>query len=71
MALVTLDYIVIALYFLALIIIGYFASRKQTSESFLISERKLGFLSGIATINATKTGAILLVFTALLYIYGF
>lgn len=71
MALVTLDYFVIILYFLILITIGYFTSRKQSSESFLISERKLGFLSGIATINATKTGAILLVFTALLYLYGF
>lgn len=71
MVLVALDYIFIVLYFLLLIVIGYIASRRQTSESFLISERKLKFLSGIATINATKTGAILLVFTALLYLYGF
>ena len=59
------------IYLLILIAIGYYSSRKQSDESFLISERKLGILSGIATINATKTGAILLVFTALLYLYGF
>ena len=71
MELILIDYIFMIIYLLILIAIGYYSSRKQSDESFLISERKLGILSGIATINATKTGAILLVFTALLYLYGF
>jgi len=69
--LATIDFFIIGAYILSVILIGYFASRKQSSESFLISERKLGILSGISTINATKTGAIIFVFTALLYEYGF
>lgn len=69
--LTTIDFFIIGAYILAVILIGYFASRKQSSESFLISERKLGIFSGISTINATKTGAIIFVFTALLYEYGF
>ncbi len=66
-----LDYIFIAIYFLFLIVIGIKASKKQGTESFLISDRKLGIISGIATINATKTGSILMIFTTLLYIYSF
>ncbi|OGI98634.1 hypothetical protein A3H53_01300 [Candidatus Nomurabacteria bacterium RIFCSPLOWO2_02_FULL_40_10] len=69
--LTTIDFFIIGAYILSVILIGYFASRKQSSESFLISERKLGIFSGISTINATKTGAIIFVFTALLYEYGF
>lgn len=69
--LTTIDFFIIGAYILAVILIGYFASRKQSSESFLISERKLGIFSGISTINATKTGATIFIFTALLYEYGF
>ncbi len=66
-----IDYIFIAIYFLVLIAIGIRASKKQGTESFLISDRKLGLISGISTINATKTGSILMIFTALLYVFGF
>lgn len=66
-----LDIIVVAVYFLLLIVIGYLAARKQNEEKFLISERKLGVWSGIATINATKTGSILMTFTAVIYLFGF
>jgi len=64
------DWIMIIGYILTVLLIGYFASRRQTSEDFLISERKMGVLSGIATINATKTGASLLFITALVYVYS-
>ena len=67
----TINLFIIGAYILSVILIGYFASRKQSNESFLISERKLGIFSGVSTINATKTGAIIFVFTALLYEYGF
>ena len=65
-----IDFIVIAFYILAIVGIGLWASRKATPEGFLISERRMGLLSSIATINATKTGAILLAYTAILYVYG-
>jgi Na+/proline symporter len=71
MVFIAADYLAIAIYVAILIIIGYITSRKQSSESFLIADRKLTTLSGMATINATKTGAILLIFVALLYTYGF
>ncbi len=66
-----LDYIFIGIYFLILIAIGLNAAKKQGTESFLISDRKLGLISGISTINATKTGSILMIFAALLYVYSF
>ncbi len=66
-----IDYIFIGIYFLFLIVIGIRAANKQGTESFLISDRKLGLISGISTINATKTGSILMIFAALLYVYGF
>jgi Na+/proline symporter len=69
--LTTIDFFIIGAYIFSVILIGYFASRKQSSESFLISERKLGTFSSFSSINATKTGAIIFIFTALLYDYGF
>jgi len=66
-----LDYALISLYFLVLIIIGYVSSRKQKDEDFLIAERKLGVWSTMATVNASKTGSILMIFVALVYVWGF
>ncbi len=71
MALLGIDYIVIAAYFIIILAVGYIASRRETKEGFLISERKLGVFSSMATINASKTGAILMIFTALVYLFGF
>ncbi len=67
----TLDFVLIFVYFAVLLIIGYFSSRKQKDEDYLIAERKLGTLSTMATINASKTGAILMAFVALVYLWGF
>jgi len=69
--LTSLDLIFIIAYFLLVVLIAYVRSRKASAEEFLIAKRKLGVLSSLATINATKTGSILLIYTALIYSYGF
>ena len=46
-------------------------SRKESKEGYLIAERKLGAWSTMATINASKTGSILMIFVALVYLWGF
>lgn len=71
MALTGLDYLFIVLYFALVFLVAYVRSRKLEPEEFLIAKRKLGLIGAISTINATKTGSIILVFTALLYLYGF
>ncbi|MEA1929880.1 MAG: hypothetical protein U9M92_03320 [Patescibacteria group bacterium] len=43
----TIDFLIIGAYILTVLLIGFFASRKQSSESFLIPERKLGILWGL------------------------
>jgi SSS family solute:Na+ symporter len=70
MQLTNFDFILIFLYFAVLLIIGYFTSRKQKQEDYLIAERKLGTWSTMATINASKTGSILMIFVALVYLWG-
>ena len=71
MNLTSLDFILIIVYFIILILIGYLSSRKQNEEDFLIAERKLSAISTMATINASKTGSILMIFVALVYVWGF
>lgn len=66
-----LDIILIAVYFVVLLLIGYFTSRKQKEEDYLIAERKLGPWSTMATMNASKTGSILMIFVALTFLWGF
>ena len=66
-----LDFGLVLVYFAALIIIGYLASKRESKEDFLIAERKLDSISTMATINASKTGSILMIFVALVYLYGF
>lgn len=67
----TFDFILIFVYFAVLIFMGYFYSRKQSKEDFLIAERKLGAFSTMMTVNASKTGSILMIFTALVFLWGF
>jgi len=71
MTLSSLDFILILIYFIVLLVIGYLTSRKESKEDFLIGERKLGSLSTMATINASKTGSILMIFVALVFLWGF
>ncbi len=69
--LTTLDYLIIAGYFLVILIVGGLAGRKQEKEEFLISGRKLNAIQGTTTIFSSRIGAaILLTYTALVYMYG-
>ncbi len=67
----TLDFVLIFVYFAVLLLIGYFSSRRQDDEDYLIAGRNLGVWSTMATVNASKTGAILMTFVALVYLWGF
>lgn len=66
-----LDFVLIFLYFAILLAVGYATSRKQNNEDYLIAQRKLGSLSTMATVNASKTGSILMLFVAMVYMLGF
>jgi Na+/proline symporter len=68
--LTSLDYTAIIGYIVALLIIGYVYSRRETAEGFLISDRKLSLFSAAATVNASKTGAVILIYTIAIYDYG-
>jgi len=69
--LTTFDFTLIIIYFVTLILIGYFSSRKQSNEDFLIAKRDLGTWKTMFTVNASKMGSILMTFTALTFIWGF
>lgn len=71
-ALLTLtDYLIIAAYFLLILVVGALTGRKQEKEDFLISGRKLTSLQATTTIFSSRIGAaILLTYTALVYMYG-
>jgi Na+/proline symporter len=65
------DYLIIALYFFIILVVGVLTGRKQDSEEFLISGRKLRSLQATTTIFSSRIGAaILLTYTALVYLYG-
>ncbi len=65
------DYLIIALYFVVILIVGFWTGRKQEKEEFLISGRKLKSLQATSTIFSSRIGAaILLTYTALVYLYG-
>ncbi|MBW2990834.1 sodium:solute symporter family protein [Candidatus Woesearchaeota archaeon] len=67
----TLDFVLIFIYFIVLLIIGYLTHRKQKADDYLIAQRKLGTWSTMATINASKSGSILMIFVAITYLWGF
>jgi len=65
------DYLIISGYFLVILVVGTLTGRKQEKEDFLISGRKLTSLQATTTIFSSRIGAaILLTYTALVYIYG-
>jgi len=67
----TLDYIFIALYFLVILIVGFWSGKNQEKEDYLIAGRKLKSLQATTTIFSSRIGAaILLTYTALVYLYG-
>jgi len=65
------DYLIIAAYFLIILVVGGLTGRKQEKEEFLISGRKLKAFQATTTIFSSRIGAaILLTYTALVYLYG-
>lgn len=69
--LTTIDYIFIAFYFVVILYVGLRTGRKQDKEDYLIANRKLKMLEATSTIFSSRIGAaILLTYTALVYIYG-
>jgi len=65
------DYLIIAGYFLVILVVGALTGRKQEKEDFLISGRKLTSLQATTTIFSSRIGAaILLTYTALVFMYG-
>jgi Na+/proline symporter len=65
------DYLIIAAYFIVILVVGTMTGRRQKKEEFLISGRKLTTLQATTTIFASRIGAaILLTYTALVYMYG-
>jgi len=67
----TIDTFLIISYFVIIILIGLFAVRKQTTEGFLISNRKLSSFPLVSTIVASLIGGnAIVVFTAAIFLYG-
>ncbi len=65
------DFIAIFLYVAIILYLGYSASKKQSSEGFLLADRSLKAVDNAATIIASKIGAgVILSFVALYYLYG-
>jgi solute:Na+ symporter, SSS family len=66
-----IDIALIALYFIALAIVGYRSSKNQTKEDYLICKKKLGVWQNIATLSATKiTASVIITYIALVYVFG-
>jgi len=70
MKLILLDYTTFFVYIGLLFLFVYYKQKKIEVEDFLISKRNLGIMENMMSINASKTGAILIGYTALAYIYG-
>lgn len=69
--LTTVDYVFIAIYFLVILWVGLRTGYKQDKEDYLIANRKMKTLEATSTIFSSRIGAaILLTYTALVYIYG-
>jgi Na+/proline symporter len=67
----TLDYIFIAIYFIVILVVGFWSGRKEEKEDYLIGGRKLKTFEATTTIFSSRIGAaILLTYTALVYLYG-
>ncbi len=68
----SLTVVLVILYFLALLSIGYFASRKETEEGFLIADRKVRWPSLVATLSGGYVGGgVLILLASWAFKYGF
>ena len=69
--LILTDYLIIAVYFVIILIVGFWTGKGQNKEEFLISGRNLKSLQATTSIFSSRIGAaILLTYTALVYMYG-
>lgn len=67
----TLDFIFIAIYFIVILVVGFWSGHKEEKEDYLIAGRKLRSFEATTTIFSSRIGAaILLTYTALVYLYG-
>ena len=66
-----IDILLIALYFLIILIVGFWTGKKSDREDYFIAGRKLKSFQATTTIFSSRIGAaILLTYTALVYLYG-
>jgi Na+/proline symporter len=67
----TIDYLFIAVYFVIILLVGFWTGHKQEKEDYLIANRKLNAFQATTTIFSSRIGAaVLLTYTALVYLYG-
>jgi len=64
-------WLIIISYFLVCIFIGYWASKKESTQDFLIGSHKVGFFQTTSSIFAVAGGEILIAGAALGFEYGF
>ncbi len=66
------DYGVIVFYLAFVAMVGVVVSHKQSSESFLIADRKLGTFACLTSVVASKIGAgAIMTLVALVYLFGY
>jgi Na+/proline symporter len=66
-----IDIALIAVYFAVILVVGFWTGRKSDREDYLIGGRKLKSFQATTTIFSSRIGAaILLTYTALVYLYG-
>lgn len=68
---ISLPIILVIVYFLVCIVIGFLSRRDQNSEGFFLANRKLNVFQSTATISAGFIGvSILMLITGFIYLYG-
>lgn len=66
-----LDLLLIGLYVAVCLFVGWRSSRKESTEGFLLADRKLGTFENVATMLASKVGGgMFLTAVAFIYMYG-
>ena len=67
----TLNFILVGIYFLAVLVIGWRAGKKETPSDFIIASRNVGFFRTTASIFAVLGGEMLITQAAFSYTMGF
>lgn len=66
-----LNFILIGIYFILVLFIGWRAGRKETAQDFIIASRNVGFFRTTASAFAVLGGEMLITQAALAYTFGF